>query len=145
MDVICFSAAGKTHYLFEFYSELKIDYNGTINLLCPDVILTTWCVNPEQNWPNEHLKCEIDFGLEPEPLTVMPLIYKDKLMHDSVDSLSEWHLHKISVKLINEGTSARFTDKEMLQTMDGDVSLIFEISRNSAFYKNVFSVPILGM
>lgn len=68
----------------------------------------------------------------------------DKLPHKNVDSLSEWNLHKISVNPIIKGTFARFTDKDIMQSMDGDVSIIFEISRNGAFYKNVFSVPILG-
>lgn len=138
------SAAGKTHRIFDFYHEIKIDYTGYISLNFPDAILTTWCINPQENWPNEHLECDISFGLEAGPLQKLPLIYDDKRYHDTVDSLSEWHLHKISVNPIEKGIMARFSDKDIVQTMDGDISLIFEISRNSMFYKSVFSVPILG-
>ncbi|XP_037822468.1 neuronal acetylcholine receptor subunit beta-4 [Lucilia sericata] len=138
------NAAGKSHRIFDFYHEVRIESNGSITLNFPDAILTTWCVNAEENWPNEHLKCEIEFGLESGPLEKLPLIYKDKMPHDNVDSLSEWHLHRISVNPIVKGMIARFTDKDIIQSMDGDISIIFEISRNSTFYKNVFSVPILA-
>ncbi|KAM7342262.1 neuronal acetylcholine receptor subunit NtR [Cochliomyia hominivorax] len=139
------NAAGKGHPIADFYHEIRINYDGFITLTFPDAILTTWCINRDQNWPNEHLKCDINFGLAAGPLEKLPLIYSDtKEPHEAVDSLTEWHLHKISVNPIAKGLMARYSDKDIIQTMDGDISLIFEISRNSTFYKNVFSVPILA-
>lgn len=108
-------------------------------------MLQTWCLDPLLNWPNEYLKCDINLGLSAGPLDKLPLIYSDNLAHQTIDSLSEWYLHKVSVTPIAKGITARYTDKSVMQSMDGDISIIFEISRNSSFYKNVFSIPILGM
>ncbi|XP_065367779.1 acetylcholine receptor subunit beta-type acr-3 [Calliphora vicina] len=142
--IMVINAAGKSHRIFDFYHEIRIENNGSVTLNFPDATLTTWCINPERNWPNEQLKCDIDLGLAAEPLEKLPLIYKDKMAHINVDSLSEWRLHRVAVNPIVKGIMARFTDKDIIQTMDGDISIIFEISRNSAFYKNVFSMPILA-
>ena len=128
----------------KFYHEIKIHNNGSVTLTINDALLQTWCLDPLLNWPNEYLKCDINLGLSPGPFDKLPLIYSDNLAHQIVGSLSEWHLHKVSVTPIGKGITARYTDNSVIQSMDGDISIIFEISRNSSFYKNVFSIPILG-
>lgn len=123
---------------------IKINSNGSVSLTFYNVLITSWCPNPLENWPNEHLDCDIILGLDQGPLDSLPLVYKGKWKHPKIDSLSEWTLHEIGVRTVASGMQTRFTDKQILQAMDGDIVVEFDISRNNHFYRNVFSMPILG-
>ncbi|XP_013119601.2 uncharacterized protein LOC106096405 isoform X2 [Stomoxys calcitrans] len=130
----------------EYYNiehRIKIDYNGTVTSIFENVVFSSWCPNAMKNWPNEHLLCDVIFGLDPGPLGTLDLIYDGHWAHPKIETLSEWTLKAITVSTVDNANNMRYTDKKVLQSMVGDIAIEFEIARNSRFYKNVFSMPIL--
>ncbi|XP_061401757.1 neuronal acetylcholine receptor subunit beta-4 [Musca vetustissima] len=124
--------------------KIKIRHNGEIGIEFYNVFITTWCPNPFEDWPNEELSCDIVVGLDQGPLQRLTLNYNDTWKHPPIDSLSEWTLRGIHVTSVASGANMRYTDKQILQAMDGDIAIEFFIVRNSGFYRNVFSMPILA-
>ncbi|XP_005187051.2 uncharacterized protein LOC101893266 [Musca domestica] len=124
--------------------KIKIRHNGQVGVEFYNVFISTWCPNPYENWPNEELTCDIVFGLDQGPLESLTLSYNGTWSHPVINSLSEWSLREIRVTPVAGGANMRYTDKQILQAMDGDVALEFAIARNGRFYRNVFSMPILA-
>lgn len=84
-------------------------------------------------------------GLEQDSWDNIPLVMVDRLWMENVNPLTEWRLNKLSFKTVNNGVIARYTPAGILSTMTGDMSIIMEISRNSHYYRNVFTMPVLSM
>lgn len=106
----------------------------------------TWCPNPLQNWPNELLNCELALGVSTENLQRLKLVYdrQSPLSKTPISTLTEWSFKQIAVTSIENSVLARYTNAGIIQSRNGDISIIFEITRNSSFYQNVFIMPIVG-
>ncbi|XP_050324674.1 uncharacterized protein LOC126755975 [Bactrocera neohumeralis] len=125
--------------------------NGNVTMINTNAEFVTWCVDTKQNWPHERLNCGLILGIESfsprtrEPITLqydnsMPLPVEPFSM------LSEWHFRQISISQIVSAASntSRYDTQAIAQSMNGDISLDFTIERNGAFYRNVYTMPILA-
>lgn len=111
----------------------------------------TWCVDTKRNWPHERLNCELILGIESfSPRTREPIILEcdnsKPLSVELYNMLSEWHFKQISIwQIVNEANNtSRYNKQAIAQSMSGDISFDFIIERNGAFYRNVYTMPILG-
>uniref|UniRef100_A0A1A9WIU0 Neurotransmitter-gated ion-channel ligand-binding domain-containing protein n=1 Tax=Glossina brevipalpis TaxID=37001 RepID=A0A1A9WIU0_9MUSC len=140
------NAALNTRRRFNPPYQLFIENNGTITLLINDAVMYTWCPNPLQNWPNELLNCELALGVSSENLQRLKLVYdrESPLSKTPISTLTEWSFKQISVTNIENSVLARYTKAGIIQSRNGDVSVMFEIIRNSNFYQNVFIMPIVA-
>ncbi|XP_073847024.1 neuronal acetylcholine receptor subunit NtR [Musca autumnalis] len=143
-QLLVINGVSNSKSLLEEEHKIKVRHDGHIGIEFYNVFITTWCPNPFENWPNEQLSCDIVLGLDQGPLESLPLNYNTTWSHPRIDSLSEWTLREIHVTSVASGATMRYTDKQILQAMDGDVAIVFDISRNGRFYRNVFSMPILA-
>uniref|UniRef100_A0A1A9ZGK1 Neurotransmitter-gated ion-channel ligand-binding domain-containing protein n=1 Tax=Glossina pallidipes TaxID=7398 RepID=A0A1A9ZGK1_GLOPL len=143
---VVINAALNTKRRFNPPYQLFIENNGTITLLINDAVMHTWCPNPLQNWPNELLNCELALGVSTENLQRLKLVYdrQSPLSKTPISALTEWSFKQIAVTSIENSVLARYTNAGIIQSRNGDISVIFEITRNSSFYQNVFIMPIVA-
>uniref|UniRef100_A0A1B0G7M4 Neurotransmitter-gated ion-channel ligand-binding domain-containing protein n=1 Tax=Glossina morsitans morsitans TaxID=37546 RepID=A0A1B0G7M4_GLOMM len=143
---VVINAALNTKRRFNPPYQLFIENNGTITLLINDAVMHTWCPNPLQNWPNELLNCELALGVSTENLQRLKLVYdrQSPLSKTPISTLTEWSFKQIAVTSIENSVLARYTNAGIIQSRNGDISIIFEITRNSSFYQNVFIMPIVA-
>ncbi|KAL9919377.1 neuronal acetylcholine receptor subunit NtR [Glossina fuscipes fuscipes] len=143
---VVINAALNTKRRFNPPYQLFIENNGTVTLLINDAVMHTWCPNPLQNWPNELLNCELALGVSTENLQRLKLVYdrQSPLSKTPISVLTEWSFKQIAVTSIENSVLARYTNAGIIQSRNGDISVIFEITRNSSFYQNVFIMPIVA-
>uniref|UniRef100_A0A1A9V5D9 Neurotransmitter-gated ion-channel ligand-binding domain-containing protein n=1 Tax=Glossina austeni TaxID=7395 RepID=A0A1A9V5D9_GLOAU len=143
---VVINAALNTKRRFNPPYQLFIENNGTVTLLINDAVMHTWCPNPLQNWPNELLNCELALGVSTENLQRLKLVYdrQSPLSKTPISALTEWSFKQIAVTSIENSVLARYTNAGIIQSRNGDISIIFEITRNSSFYQNVFIMPIVA-
>ncbi|KAI9583015.1 neuronal acetylcholine receptor subunit alpha-3 [Glossina fuscipes] len=143
---VVINAALNTKRRFNPPYQLFIENNGTVTLLINDAVMHTWCPNPLQNWPNELLNCELALGVSTENLQRLKLVYdrQSPLSKTPISALTEWSFKQIAVTSIENSVLARYTNAGIIQSRNGDISVIFEITRNSSFYQNVFIMPIVA-
>uniref|UniRef100_A0A0A1X6Z4 Neuronal acetylcholine receptor subunit alpha-6 n=1 Tax=Zeugodacus cucurbitae TaxID=28588 RepID=A0A0A1X6Z4_ZEUCU len=150
-DLIVLNAAHGSNTQQEPDIGLVIYANGSITLIDSNAEFATWCVDTKRNWPHERLNCGLILGLESfsprtrEPIT---LAYDNTkpLPMEPFSMLSEWHFRQISIaEIVNKGNNtSRYNTEAIVQSMNGDISLDFMIERNGAFYRNVYTMPILA-
>ncbi|XP_011209109.2 uncharacterized protein LOC105230182 [Bactrocera dorsalis] len=150
-DLIVLNAAHGSNTQREPDIGFMIYANGNVTMINTNAEFVTWCVDTKQNWPHERLNCGLILGIESfsprtrEPITLqydnsMPLPVEPFSM------LSEWHFRQISISQIVSAASnmSRYNTQAIAQSMNGDISLDFMIERNGAFYRNVYTMPILA-
>ncbi|CAD7012792.1 unnamed protein product [Ceratitis capitata] len=150
-DLIVLNAAHGSNTQHESDIALVIYANGSITMVNTNAEFSTWCVDAKHNWPHERLNCGLLMGLETfsphkhEPIT---LKYDNTvpLPVEPFNMLSEWHFRQLSIAEIvsNDDKTSRYSAKAIARTINGDLSLGFTIERNSGFYRNVFTMPILA-
>uniref|UniRef100_A0A0K8UNT0 Uncharacterized protein n=1 Tax=Bactrocera latifrons TaxID=174628 RepID=A0A0K8UNT0_BACLA len=150
-DLIVLNAAHGSNTQREPDIGFMIYANGNVTMINTNAEFVTWCVDTKQNWPHERLNCGLILGIESfSPRTREPITLQyDNTMPLPVEPfsmLSEWHFRQISISQIVNAASntSRYDTQAIAQSMNGDISLDFTIERNGAFYRNVYTMPILG-
>lgn len=114
-----------------------------------DAELSTWCApHSGYSWPKEHLDCEVIFGFDgrqaSQQLTLNYDYQKPLFNNFIVMNSFEWIFHTVAIASYDTEDHQRYSYDGILQSMRGDIAVEFKISRQSNFYGNVFSMPIIG-
>ncbi|KAH8401944.1 hypothetical protein KR009_008797 [Drosophila setifemur] len=128
---------------------VRVYANGNVTLYSENLQLSSWCVDTARNWPNERVTCSIELGLIGQLWQQsIALIYDQSRRpiapNEHVNTPSGWTFNDISVVQVANGSQMRYTPKDMLQTMTGDVSIEFSLHRNNSFYMTVFFLPLIA-
>ncbi|KAH8395369.1 hypothetical protein KR222_003019, partial [Zaprionus bogoriensis] len=125
--------------------ELKVHCNGNVTLMANNLELSNRCVDLARNWPSERIECDINMGID-QNQALIALAHDRHSQplppNDHVNTPSGWTLREISVVQVENTTDKRYSVNGFLQTMAGDVSIIFKLHKNSEFFVHVFVVPL---
>nr|XP_014100670.2 uncharacterized protein LOC106625375 [Bactrocera oleae] len=150
-DLIVINAAHGSNTQREPDISFILYANGNVTMIIANAEYGTWCVDTKRNWPHERLNCELILGIESfSPRTREPIILEcdnsKPLSVELYNMLSEWHFKQISIwQIVNEANNtSRYNKQAIAQSMSGDISFDFIIERNGAFYRNVYTMPILA-
>ncbi|XP_017045094.1 neuronal acetylcholine receptor subunit alpha-6 [Drosophila ficusphila] len=128
--------------------ELRVYANGNITLYAHNLQLTSWCVDSARNWPNERVTCDVELGLIGQEGLSIALVYDNErnpiAPNEHVNLPSGWSFSEMSVVQVGNDSVRRYTPKQMLQTVAGDVAIEFTVQRNRSFYRAIFFLPIFA-